>query len=355
VPKNYYITDALTEHAVRFIERRGQEPFFLYLAHVAPHWPLHALDEDIARYEQTYKAGWDAVRQARHRRMIESGIITAGTPLSPRHQAERKWEDNRTRDWDARAMAVHAAMIDRMDQGIGRVIAKLEELKLLDNTLILFLSDNGASPEMYPNSGFDRPSQTRDGRRIAYPPDKSVLPGGEETFFYMGPAWANVANTPLRYWKAEMHEGGICTPMIAHWPAGLKAPAGSVTHQAGHVMDVMATCVELAGAKYPAEFEGRKITPMEGKSLAAVLRGGQREGHEVIGWEHFGAKAVRQGGLKLVARRGARWELYDVAADRAEVDDLAERRPEQVRELEAKWEQWARRTNVFPAPEQAAR
>jgi arylsulfatase len=355
VPDNYYVTDALSDEAVRFIEQRGQEPFFLYVAHVAPHWPLHALQEDIERYQQTYAAGWDAVREARHRRMIEKGIIPAGTPVPPRAQAEKKWEQNPTRDWDARAMAVHAAMIDRMDRGVGRMITKLEQMQLLDNTLILFLSDNGASPEVYPNPGFDRPSHTRDGRKIAYPPDQSVIPGSEETFFYLGPIWASVANTPLRYWKAEMHEGGICTPMIAHWPAGLRTPAGSVTHQVGHVMDVMATCVELAGASYPQEAAGRKITPTEGKSLAPILRGEQRPGHALIGWEHFGAKAVREGDLKLVARKGARSELYDVAMDRAEAKDMAQQRPEKVRELEARWENWARRTNVFPMPEEGRR
>jgi arylsulfatase len=252
----------------------------LYVAPTAPHWPLHALPEDIARYEQTYKAGWDAVREARHRRMMEKGILPADSRLGPRSDDRGNWEQNPTKDWDARAMAVHAAMIDRMDQGIGRIVAKLTEMKLLDNTLVLFLSDNGASPEVYPNPGFDRPSETRDGRKIAYPPQKGIMPGADDTFFYLGPAWASVSNTPLRYWKAEMHEGGICTPLIVHWPAGLKTAGGSITHQPGHVMDVMATCVELAGARYPEQSEGRSIMPLEGKSLLPIFRGEQRQRHE---------------------------------------------------------------------------
>jgi arylsulfatase len=243
-------------------------------------------------------------------------------------------------------------MIDRMDQAIARMVAKLEQMKLLDNTLILFLSDNGASSEIYPNPGFDRPSETRDGRKIAYPPDKNVMPGTDDTFFYIGPAWANVANTPLRYWKAEMHEGGICTPLIAHWPAGLKAPAGSVTHQPGHVIDVMATCVELAGVPYPKEFGGRLLTPPQGKSLVPMIRGEQPRSHEVLAWEHFGAKAIREGDWKLVARKSGPWELYDVARDRAEANDLAARHPQKVRDMEAKWERWAKRTNVYPTPDQ---
>jgi arylsulfatase len=353
VPDDYYITDALTDRSVEFIEKygKGPEPFFLYVAHVAPHWPLHALEEDVARYEQTYRAGWDAVRAARHRRMLENGVLPPGaSALPPRSGGGKSWEDNPTQEWDARAMAVHAAMIDRMDQGIGRMVDKLRRMNLLDNTLILFLSDNGASSEIYPNSGFDRPSETRDGRKIHYPPGKTVMPGPEETFFYMGPAWASVANTPLRYWKAEMHEGGICTPLIAHWPAGLKADGGSVTHQPGHVIDVMATCLDVAGAEYPHEFQGRAITPQEGKSLVPILSGEKYAGHDVLAWEHFGAKAIRRGDWKAVARQRGRWELYDVAKDRAEINDLAAKHPDAVRDLEAKWEEWARRTNVYPAP-----
>jgi arylsulfatase len=357
VPKDYYITDALSDHAVQFIEKYGMgpEPFFLYFAPTAPHWPLHAPEEDIARYEPIYKAGWDAIREARHRRMLEKGILPPGSPLSPRSDGGKPWRDNPTKDWDARAMAVHAAMVERMDRGVGRVIAKLEQMKQLDNTLILFLSDNGASPEVYPNPGFDRPSHTRDGRKIAYPPDKSVLPGPPDTFFYMGPAWASVANTPLRYWKAEMHEGGICTPLIAHWPAGMKAGRGAITHQPGHVIDLMATCLVLAAAEYPKEFQGRKITPPAGKSLTPILRGERREGHDMLAWEHFGARAIRRGDWKLVARKNSAWELYDVSKDRSEQDDLSGRRPQLVRDLAALWEQWAKRTNVYPSPDSTGR
>jgi arylsulfatase len=243
-------------------------------------------------------------------------------------------------------------MIDRMDQGVGRLVAKLREMNKLDDTLILFLSDNGASPETYPTSGFDRPSQTRDGKKIAYPPDKTVMPGPRDTFFYLGPRWANVANTPLRYWKADMHEGGVCTPLIAHWPAGLKTQPGSLTHQPGHVMDLMATFAELAGAKYPEEYQGRKITPMEGRSLAPIFAGERRQGHDSIGWEHFGAKAIRQGDWKLVARKGQPWELYDLASDRVELNDLAVKRPDKVGELKAAWERWAQRTAVYPTPDE---
>jgi arylsulfatase A-like enzyme len=385
VPAGYYITDALTDEAVKFIggreeravpaERKapaGQQaltgqsasanrpaqPFFLYLAYTAPHWPLHAREEDVARYAETYKVGWDAIREARHKRMVEKGLLPAGgDTLSPPIKRKTPWADNPDAAWDARAMAVHAAMVDRLDQGVGRVVAELDRLKLLDDTLILFLSDNGASPEAYPSPGFDRPRETRDGRKITYPPNKTVMPGTETTFFGMGPAWANVASTPLRGWKADTYEGGICTPMIAHWPKGVTTPPGTVTTQPGHVMDLMATCLELSAATYPAEFGGHAITPLAGKSLLPILRGGRREGaegHEVIGWEHFGARAIRQGDWKLVGKKDAPWELYDLSADRCELNDRAAVDPGRVKAMAARWEQWAEATNVLPMPEQRA-
>ena len=363
VPDDYYITDALTDHAVGYIDEfaagaKADTPFFLYVAHVAPHWPLHAPEADVEKYTGTYRAGWEAVRAARRRRIAEMNLLPAAD-LPPAQGRRTTWEDNPTRDWDARAMATHAAMVSRMDEGVGRIVRKLEESKLLDDTLILFLSDNGASPEAYPNPGFDRPAQTRDGRKITYPPDKSVPPGREDTFFGMGPAWANVSNAPFRWWKAELYEGGICTPLIAHWPRGTGGAAaggatggGAITPQVGHVMDVMPTCLELAGASHPTEFNGRAVQPPEGKSLLPILRGGRREGHAAVGWEHFNARALRQGDWKLVARAGRPWELYDLSKDRTEQHDLAATEPARVGEMAKAWEQWARRVKVFPTPEE---
>ncbi|MGH7201980.1 MAG: arylsulfatase, partial [Planctomycetaceae bacterium] len=267
VPEDYYITDALTEHAVKSIEEfsTGEQPFFLYAAYTAPHWPLHARPEEIAKYEDAYTAGWDAVREARFKRIIEMGLIDADhAELSPRN-GKLRWEDEPNQAWEARAMAVHAAMIDRVDQGVGRIIETLKERKLFDDTLILVLSDNGASPERIGVPGFDRNSETRDGRDVQYfGPNrpKDVLPGPQTTYAGIGPRWANVSNTPFRFWKKETYEGGICTPLVAHWPRGIAAP-GAITHQPGHVIDIMATCVDLAGASYPAEREGLKIQPLE--------------------------------------------------------------------------------------------
>jgi arylsulfatase len=247
-------------------------------------------------------------------------------------------------------MAVHAAMVDRMDQGVGRIVSVLKTRRQLENTLILFLADNGASPEAYPTPGFDRPAHTRDGREIVYPPSKEVLPGPETTFFGIGPMWANVANTPFRRWKAEMYEGGICTPLLAHWPAGLTTQPGGVTHQPGHVMDIMATCLDVGGASYPRELDGRRITPMQGKSLLPIFRGQQRAGHDVLAWEHYGHRAIRHGDLKLVARSGGAWELYDLSQDRSELNNLAAQRPHEVRELSLRWDRWAKSHRVYPLP-----
>lgn len=353
VPEGFYYTDAINDEAARMIAQADDDrPFFLYVAHTAPHWPLHAPPEDIDRYADTYADGWDALRDSRYRRMIDLGLIDPETaPLPPRVQPDRSWAENPHRRWDARAMAVHAAMVDRMDRGIGRVLDALEERGKLEDTLILFLSDNGASPEVPGRPGFDRPSHTRDGHEVVYPTEKEVRPGPETTFAGIGPMWANAVNTPMRRWKAETFEGGICTPLIAHWPAGLGVDGGSITEQPGHVIDVMATCIDLAEASYPTTFEGRPIAPMEGLSLVPILRGSRREGHEALFWEHFGARAVRRGDWKLVAPSGRPWQLYNLAEDRTETVDRAEERPDLLVELSALYDAWAARDLVEPAPE----
>ena len=358
VPDDYYHTDAISDTAAAYVERYAQSdaPFLLYVAHTAPHWPLQALPEDIAKYEDTYTEGWQSIREARHARMLERGVFEEGeAPLSPRIEPEMTWAGNPDSVWDARAMAVHAAMVDRLDQGIGHLLDRLEATGELDNTLILFLSDNGASserPSEY-GPGFDRAGSTRDGREVAFPVDKSLdaLPGPQTVHAGIGPRWANAANTPFRLWKAKVHEGGINTPFIAHWPAGIEASPGSFTEQPGHVIDIMATALDLAGAEYPKTYDGREIAPMDGKSLLPILQGETREGHEYLFWEHFGARAVRHGKWKLVSADGnASWELYDLESDRTELNDLANEQPERVEAMAAQWDAWAQRTNVLPRP-----
>ncbi|SDJ98080.1 arylsulfatase [Catalinimonas alkaloidigena] len=358
VPDDYYHTDAINDSASAYIRQFSQDdrPFFLYVAHTAPHWPLQALPEDIARYEDTYTAGWDAIREARYRRLVELGLIDSTRyPLSPRWKEELTWDANPDREWDARAMAVHAAMVDRMDQGLGRMIATLKETGEWDNTLILFLSDNGASPEdcMRYGPGFDRPGQTRDGEPIAYPVDKRLdaLPGPQTTFASIGERWANVANTPFRYWKMESYEGGVHTPMIAHWPDGITARKGSITSQVGHVMDFMATFVELAQTQYPTTYRNRNITPMAGVSLVPILKGETREGHPVLFNEHMGGRYVRRGAWKQVALDATSdWELYRISEDGAETRNLAAQHPDVVQALDSLWQEWAQTHDVLPKP-----
>lgn len=356
VPDNYYHTDAINDTASVFIRNFSKEdrPFFLYVAETAPHWPLHALPDDIEKYRDTYKSGWENIRETRYARMLEKGIIdSARYPLTPRWEKELEWKDNPDSVWDARAMAVHAAMVDHMDRGIGRIIQTLKETGELDNTLIIFLSDNGASPEncMRYGPGFDRPGQTREGEEIAYPVDKSVLPGPETTFTSIGQRWANVANTPFAYWKMESYEGGVHTPMIAYWPRGITAEKGSITDQVGHVMDFMATFIDVAHGKYPETYDDNQIIPLQGKSLLPVFKDQEREGHPVLFNEHMGGRLVRTSEWKLVKLdNNSPWELYNLRENRTETINVADQHPEVVHQLDSLWQEWARKDHVLPKP-----
>jgi arylsulfatase A-like enzyme len=353
VPDGYYHTDAINDTTVSYIKEfsKDNKPFFLYVAQTAPHWPLQALPEDIKKYEDTYKVGWDAIREARYQRMVAKGLIDPQkAPLSPRMGRELSWENNPDKEWDARAMAVHAAMIDRMDQGIGRIINALKETGELENTIIVFLSDNGASPEdcMKYGPGFDRPGKTRDGRKISYPVNKDVLPGPQTTFASIGERWANVSNTPYQYAKAQSYEGGMLTPMIAYWPKGIHSK-GSINNHVGHVMDFMATFLEAAGAKYPGVYKGRSITPTTGISLLPVLKGKKASKHDALYNEHFKARYIRDDEWKLVSHSNdTTWHLYRIKDDQTELNDLAKQYPEVVQRLAKRWQVWANTHQVFP-------
>jgi arylsulfatase A-like enzyme len=356
VPKNYYHTDAINDTAVNYIKgyAKSSKPFFLYVAENAPHWPLMAPAEDIDRYKDTYKAGWDAIREARYKKMVKLGLIDpAITKLSERWKNDLKWGDNKDKEWDARAMAVHAAMVDRMDRGIGRIITALKQTNQLDNTLIVFLSDNGASPEdcaAY-GPGFDRPNETRDGRKITYATRKQAMPGPQTTYASIGPRWANVANTPYRYAKAESFEGGIHTPMIAFWPKGITAKKGSYSAHVGHVMDFMNTFIELAGAKYPVTYKGHRIPVSSGISIAPTFKGVTTAGHEALFNEHYGARYARLGDWKLVSlTKDTTWHLFNLANDRSETVDLATKYPQKVHAMDSLWHHWAVNHMVFPKP-----
>lgn len=357
VPDDFYITDAITEKAVEYIHdfAKKDQPFFLYIAHCAPHWPLHARAEDIARYQDRYDKGWHQLRQERYQRQLNMGLFAKeNTPLPPlmgKKNNNKNWQNltKKEKAFMANKMAVHAAMVDRMDQGIGKVLDALRETKELDNTLILFLSDNGASPEVPTRPGYDRSARTRDGKEIQYQGD--FIPGSQLTYTGIGPFWANALNTPFRFWKPESFAGGNQTAMIAFWPKGLKTKPGAITTQVGHVIDIMPTCINVANAKYPTSYQGHKIHAMDGKSLLPILQGKMRAGHDTLYFEHVGGRAIRRGDWKLAAPINKRkdWQLFNLSKDRSESQNLADQYPERVRELSQAWERWHR--EIMPKKE----
>ena len=358
-PGAFYSTDAFGDYSLDFLAeaRRQKKPFFQYLAFNAPHFPLHAKPEDIRRYADAYTKGWDRLREERLARQISLGLFPKGTPLSPRSPYTTRADFLRSGEnpaWDtlpadrradlARRMAVFAAMVECMDRNIGRVIDDLKAGGELDNTLVLFLSDNGACAEWDP-FGFDEASGPKNTLHAGDALDRM---GGPKTYHSYGSGWANAGCTPFRLYKHYCHEGGIGTPFIAHWPKGIAA-RGEFRNQVGHIIDLMATCVDVGGAKYPATVGANAITPMEGTSLVPAFADRPLP-REYLAWEHEGNRAVRFGNWKLVAKHNGPWELYDLAADRVELHDLAAQRPGQVKELAARYDAWAKRVNVEPWP-----
>ncbi|MXV15504.1 sulfatase-like hydrolase/transferase [Pedobacter sp. HMF7056] len=336
----YYSTDAYTDYAIKFIDE-GQpsgKPFFLYLAYQAPHWPLQALPEDIQKYKGKFMAGWDELRMQRFKRMKASGILPANAVLSPRDSSLRDWNTLNTDEkvrWDDQ-MAVYAAMIDRMDQNIGRLRKKLRELKQDKNTVIMFLSDNGASHEKINPTGFT-PQMFANSQKMASEPG---------SFTAYGIPGANVSNTPFRMFKHWEYEGGTSTPFIAYGP-GIVKP-GIKSDRPAHLIDLMPTCLGLAAAPYPKQYRGNTITPAEGVSLLPVFRGNLWKGHPALFFEHEGSRAVRQGDWKLVSEFPAnKWQLYNIRSDRAEIHDLGAKNPAKVKELVGLYENWTKHAGVI--------
>lgn len=344
VPNDFYYTDYITDKTIDLIENfsGGEEPFFMYVAYTAPHWPLHAKPEDIAKYDGMYDAGWDQLRINRYNRMVELGLIDPAEMPVSLNESGRAWDNEADKAFHSNNMEVHAAMVDCVDQGIGKIIQKLKDEGQFDNTIIFFMSDNGASPENYSIGDFDRHDRTRSGDMVTH---NSQTPGSQLTYNYLGNGWAGAVNTPFRYWKTESFHGGTATPMIVHWPAGLKAQAGSITKQPGHFLDIMPTCLELAGAEYPETYKENSILPLpaEGRSLMPLIEGeGTWNGERTFFWEHENGRAVRVGNWRLVALRNAGWQLFDLAEDYSETNNVAVENPAVVRQLKTLWNDWAR-------------
>ncbi|MBN1139571.1 MAG: arylsulfatase [Anaerolineae bacterium] len=348
--EGYYYTDAVSDRAVQMIEKAAgdSQPFFLHVCYTAPHWPLHAFEEDIARYQGTYRAGWDAVRTARHETLKGLGILDARWDISPRDEQAPDWGDIEAQAWEDRRMAVYAAQIDRMDQGIGRIVDKLRELDILHDTLIVFLSDNGGCAELLREDGQrGREWQTTlDGRLMRFGNIPDLMPGDPTTYQSYDLPWANVSNTPFRLYKHWVHEGGIATPMIAHWPACIEG--ARISHEVVHIIDMMATCIDVAGVTYPETVGEHTIQPLEGESFYAALRGEAWRRERPLFWEHEGNCAVRDGRWKLVRKHPGDWELYDMVVDRTELADLAARNKPQVAKMVKWYQEWAERIGVLP-------
>ena len=368
-PETYYYTDAISDNAVKYIREHDKDkPFFMYVAYTAAHWPMHALEKDIAKYKGVYDEGWDAIREARYEKTRSLGLVDENCKLAP--AVNPGWENEKEKAWRIRCMEVYAAMVDSMDQGIGRITGELKSRGQFENTLVFYMQDNGGCAEKYglrsnqakkfqPRAAMGKdelqtlmtPRYTRDGQPVL---TGHVMPGPATTAIGYDQPWANVSNTPFREYKHWVHEGGISTPLVVHWPAGITA-TNELRQQPGHLIDIMATCVEVAGATYPKSYKGETIRPLEGRSLVPVFAGKEID-RELLFWEHHGNCAIRVGDWKLV-RKGTQsskeiknWELYDLSRDRSELNNLAAKKPELVKKLAAQWEAFALHAHVKPWP-----
>ena len=354
----FFYTDAISDEAVKMLRthqrQHADDPFFQYVAYTAPHWPLHAHDEDIARYKGRFDAGWDILREQRLENLVRWGILDAKWKLTDRDPSQQAWTETQRKDWLARCMEVYAAQIDRMDQGIGRILQQLEADGELDNTLVIFLSDNGACAEDIPenvtidelvNKLMIARSHTRDGAVVRFGNNPELMPGAEDTYQSYGTAWANLSNTPFRLYKHWIHEGGISTPLIMHWPKGI-AQRGEIRHTPGYLPDIMATVLDISGVPYPQSLDGRTILPLEGHSLQPAFEADLKQRPPMF-WEHEGNSAARIGRWKLVRQHGNAWELYDMVEDRTELNDLATQHPDRVADMTRQYEAWAARCGVL--------
>jgi arylsulfatase len=341
----YHFTDAVGEHAAGFVTEHATagRPFFLYLAFTAPHWPLHAPEEDVRHYDGRFDEGWDALRERRHKRLAEEGVLGEEAVLSERDPGEPAWAEAADQSWEARRMSVYAAQVTAMDRAVGRVLSALDESDVADDTLVIFLSDNGACAEAMPPHDAPKfrqrqPSHTPDGRPMRIGNEPDIWPGAEDTFASYGRAWANLSNTPFRLYKRWVHEGGIATPFIASWPNG-GLDSGGIVRTPHQLTDVLPTLLDAAGV---AESVG------PGASMLPELRGEAGDDDHTLFWEHIGNAAARRGNWKVVKEVGGSWELYDLTTDRSELHDVAAQHPEMVEALTGRWQRWADSVGVIP-------
>ncbi|HUW94087.1 MAG TPA: arylsulfatase [Bacteroidales bacterium] len=377
--KDFYYTDAISDTTVKYISQHPKDkPFFLYVAYTAAHWPLHAPEKEIEKYKGMYDIGWDSLRALRFNKLKKLGIIDDNCKLTARGVAVPAWENEPMKEWQARRMEVYAAMIDVMDQGIGRIISALEQKGELENTVIFYMQDNGGCAEPQGTNKptvpliadqkilkpfpYDqvltvrRPEYTRDGRYVRS--GRGVMAGDADTWVAYGEEWANVSNTPFREYKQWVHEGGIASPLIVFWPAGISR-TGVLNREVSHLIDIMPTCLEIARAPYPEKYNNNKILPFEGRSLIPALKN-RHINREFLFWEHSANRAIRNGKWKLVAKVKKQmefsssdenaWELYNLNTDPSETNNLANKYPKRVKKMAERWEKEAFRTQTKPWP-----
>jgi len=356
---NFFYTDAITDESIKFLrdhhsQHGSEKPFFLYVPFTAPHWPLHARPETIGSYAGVYDVGWDAIREQRLERQKQLGVVPAHTTLSPRDPSVPAWEDEQFPQWQASRMQVYAAMVTEMDNAIGRILDQVRANGQWEDTVIIFLADNGAAAETVPQIEMEHflertdilRHHTRDGRPVRFGNQPSITPGEEDTYGSYGRAWANVSNTPYRMYKLWTHQGGIASPFIVHWPAG-ELSGGAIVRAPFQLVNVMPTIIEIAGASYPKERDGVALPPLSGESMLPAWRGGL-EGNPLMWWEHVGNAALIRGHWKLVRQNDWPWELYDLSKDPSELHDLADTQPDLVSDLSQEWERLAEVNGVIP-------
>jgi len=367
---DYFYTDAMTDTTISYIHEAidKDEPFFMYVAYAAPHYPLHAREEYIVNNKGKFDAGWDVLRAERLKRLKEKGLINSDVTLANRDEQSIPWEDEPYKQWQSHRMEVFGAMVEQMDAGIGRIMQTLKDVGADENTIVIFLSDNGGSAEGHLYNTIERwgkpwkskliPELAPNGEKMKAGdwPDEPL--GGPTTFGSYGVKWANLSNAPFQRHKSWLHEGGISTPFIVRWPAQI-ANTGAIRHTPTHLIDVMATCIDISSSDYPKVVNERMIHSYEGESLASLFKGESTSGRPLF-WEHEGNRAIRYGDWKLVSEfpgtwapvrayeKQGQWELYNIVNDRTETTDLASEMPEKVKELEALWQQWANRVGVIP-------
>ena len=342
--KDFYTTNVITDYAIDFVSEHNQEsPFFLYCAYNAPHYPLQAPKAEVKKYDGKFSEGWDVLRKRRHMKQVQSGLLPAKWKLSPRAAHIPSWDSLSPEDkqWEEDRMEVYAAMIDILDQNIGRFIKHLKAKGVFENTLIMFCSDNGACP-------FDR---TR---------GKKLKPWDPKSYWCYDVGWAHLGNTPFRLYKQNQHEGGISSPMIAHVPKSMiadnevtdpsfrRTPFGTITDQPAHLVDFMATCLEIGGTPYPTTIGNRAIDPLVGKSLLPILHGEKREPHASLYFHYIKDRALRSGDWKIASAKMGRWELYNLKEDRTELNDLAKEHPGRVETMAAQWHNIAKNKERLP-------